>query len=89
MSNGLVRFAQDCAERAIKTVCQTAVALLGAGAINVLELDWVSLMSVSAGAGLVSVLTSIASRPIGGDPESASLVPVPVAEVEPYDPKHD
>lgn len=85
----LKRFAADTCERAVKTVAQTAVALLGAGAINVLELDWVSLCSVSAGAGLVSVLTSIASRPIGGDPESASLVPLPVAEVEPYDPKHD
>lgn len=70
---GLKQFAADTCERAVKTVAQTAVALLGAGAVNVLDLDWVTLASVSAGAGLVSVLTSIASRPVGSG-GTASLV---------------
>lgn len=59
------KFWQDAAERAIKTVAQTAVALLGTGAIGLLDVDWVQVASVSALAGIVSVLTSIGSDNIG------------------------
>lgn len=59
------RFWQATAERAVKTVAQTAVALLGTGAIGLLDVDWVQVVSVSALAGVVSVLTSIGSDNIG------------------------
>lgn len=59
------RFWQATAERAVKTVAQTAVALLGTGAIGLLDVDWVQVASVSALAGIVSVLTSIGSDNIG------------------------
>lgn len=59
------RFWQDAAERAVKTVAQTAVALLGTGAIGLLDVDWVQVVSVSALAGVVSLLTSIGSDNIG------------------------
>ena len=49
-------------ERAIKTVAQSAVAVLGSGSIGLFEIDWVSLASVSLGAGLLSVLTSVAFK---------------------------
>ena len=49
------------AERAVKTVAQTAAALIGAAAFDLLAYDWAPLVSVSLGAGLVSVLTSVAS----------------------------
>jgi hypothetical protein len=49
-------------ERAIKTVAQSAVAFLGTGTIGLFEIDWVSIASVSLGAGLLSVLTSIISK---------------------------
>ena len=49
--------------RAVRTAAQTAVALLGAGAVDVLALDWQALASVSAGAALVSLLTSLAGLP--------------------------
>jgi hypothetical protein len=61
------------AERAVKTVAQTAVALIGAQAFDVLSFDWQGLASVAVGAGIVSVLTSIASSEVG-DPEDPSLV---------------
>lgn len=47
--------------RAVRTAAQTAVALLGADTFDVLTVDWQSIASVSAGAAIVSVLTSIAT----------------------------
>lgn len=51
-------------ERAVKTFAQTALALLGAGALNVLTVDWAQAVGVSAGAALLSYLTSIVSAEI-------------------------
>ncbi len=59
-------------ERAVKTFCQTLVATLGAGAVNILEVPWLAAVSVAAGAALVSVLTSVASSGFGGT-DSPSL----------------
>jgi threonine dehydrogenase-like Zn-dependent dehydrogenase len=49
-------------ERAIKTVAQSAIAVLGTGSIGLFAIDWVSLASVSLGAGLLSILTSVAFK---------------------------
>lgn len=49
-------------ERAIKTVAQSALAFLGTGTIGLFEIDWTSLLSVSLGAGLLSILTSIITK---------------------------
>lgn len=65
-------FFVQTAERAIKTVAQTAAALLVGSGAGLLEVDWVSVLSVSALAGIVSVLTSIGSGYVGND--SPSLV---------------
>lgn len=67
------RFWRHAAERAVKTAAQTAVALVGAGAVDVLAVDWQQVGSVSAGAALVSVLTSVASAGASGD-DTPSLV---------------
>ena len=50
--------------RAIRTVCQTAVALIGTNAIGITEVNWVGVASGAALAGVVSLLTSL-----GGIPE--------------------
>lgn len=66
-----ISFWELAAERAIKTVAQTAVALIGAGTFDVLSFDWQALASVAVGAGVVSILSSIASANVGepkGDP---------------------
>lgn len=67
-------FIKETIERAVKTAAQTAVTLLGAGAIDVLTIDWQQVASVSAGAALLSVLTSLASKPIGPATDSPSVV---------------
>lgn len=47
-------------ERAVKTVAQTVVAVVGVAGTGLLSVDWVQTLSVAAAAGLASVLTSIA-----------------------------
>lgn len=47
-------------ERAVKTVAQTIVAVVGVAGTGLLSVDWVQTLSVAAAAGLASVLTSIA-----------------------------
>ena len=49
-------------ERSVKTVAQAALAFLGTGSMGLFTIDWVSLASVSLGAGLLSVLTSVISH---------------------------
>lgn len=49
-------------ERAIKTVAQAAIAYLGSGTVGLFEIDWTGMASVSLGAGLLSVLTSIVTK---------------------------
>ena len=48
-------------ERAIKTFAQAAIATLGAGSVGLFAIDWAALVSVSGGAALLSLLTSVVS----------------------------
>lgn len=48
--------------RAIKTIAQTAVAMIGTSVV-IADVDWVMVVSASALAGVLSLLTSIAGLP--------------------------
>lgn len=48
--------------RALKTVCQTAVALIGTTLV-ISDVDWVTVGSASVLAGILSLLTSVAGLP--------------------------
>ena len=48
--------------RAIKTVCQTAIATIGTSTVFQ-EVDWLMVCSTSLLAGILSLLTSIAGIP--------------------------
>lgn len=56
------KFWSYAGERAIKTVAQSALAFLGTGTVGLFTIDWYSLTSVSLGAGLLSILTSIVTK---------------------------
>jgi len=57
-----LEFLNYAGERAVKTVAQAAIAFLGSGSIGLFAIDWVSLASVSLGAGFLSLLTSVAFK---------------------------
>ena len=56
--------------RAIKTIAQTAIATIGTSAV-ISSVDWVMVLSASALAGILSLLTSVAGLPEleGGEEE--------------------
>lgn len=53
-------------ERAIKTGAQAAIATFGVGA-GLFDIDWEAALSMTGGAIVLSVLTSVASAGTGGD----------------------
>ena len=57
-----MKWFKAAAIRALKTFCQTAVSLITVGNM-VTELDWASIIGISATAALVSILTSVAGLP--------------------------
>ena len=54
--------------RAVKTVAQTAIATIGTSAV-ISDVDWAVVLSASAVAGVLSMLTSVAGLPEVGDAE--------------------
>lgn len=66
--------------RAIKTVCQTAVATIGT-AVVLSDVNWVMVVSASVLAGILSVLTSVAA----GLPEVESAAELTDEELEDED----
>ena len=66
--------------RALRTICQTAIATIGT-AIAITEVDWKYVLSASLLAGLLSVLTSIAT----GLPEVDYAEHVYMSKEEPKD----
>jgi tetrahydromethanopterin S-methyltransferase subunit C len=49
--------------RAVKTMAQSAVALIGTTTVSVTSLDWRQIIAVAITAGILSILTSVAGVP--------------------------
>lgn len=63
MSEQDILWVKAAGVRAIKTGAQTLASLIGTGAVGILALDWPQMLSVTATAMILSVLTSIAGLP--------------------------
>ena len=68
-----ITFWRSAGERSIRAAASAMLALLGTGMLNILQIDWLGLLSVGAGAALVSFLTSIAASEIG-DKGTTSMI---------------
>lgn len=62
------KWAKAAGIRAVKTVAQTATAMITIGQA-VMDVNWLNVLSVSAVAGVLSILTSIAGLPEVEDEE--------------------
>lgn len=62
MSDKTKKWIKAAGIRAVKTMAQTAVSLITVGNL-ITELDWVSIIGISATAGVVGMLTSVAGLP--------------------------
>lgn len=62
MSEQLKKWVRAALIRALKTVCQTAVATIGTAAV-LSSVDWKMVVSASLLAGVLSILTSVAGIP--------------------------
>jgi hypothetical protein len=62
MKKNFVKWLKAAGIRAVKTVAQTAVAMIPVG-ISINEVGWGAVIGTSLLAGLVSILTSVAGLP--------------------------
>lgn len=60
--NNIKKWLKAAIVRAIKTVAQTAVALIGVGTV-MSDIDWIMVGSASLLSGILSLLTSVAGIP--------------------------
>lgn len=67
-----INFWKAAGIRAIRTVCQTAVATIGTTAM-LTEVNWLAVASASLLAGILSILTSIATGLPESDDESLKI----------------
>lgn len=60
--------------RAVKTMAQAAIGVLGTGAIGLMQADWANVLSVALMGGVLSLLTSIAGLPEVDGGESLAAI---------------
>jgi hypothetical protein len=70
-------FWKSAIERAVRTFCQTLVAVAGASQFDWMSADWQTLVATSAVAAGLSVLTSVAGVNVG-DKGSTSVAVVEI-----------
>lgn len=68
MKTKFITWLKDVGVRTIKTMAETAVALIGTNTMGITEVDWVGVASACALSGVVTILVNIKAIP---DPKEA------------------
>lgn len=59
----IVKWVKAAGVRTIKTMAETAIAVIGTNAVGITDVDWVGVVSAAALSGVVTVLTCIKGLP--------------------------
>ena len=63
MSNRTIKWIKAAGIRALKTFCQGLATMIGAQQVNIISLDWPTMLGMAATMAVVSLLTSAAGIP--------------------------
>ena len=63
MKNNFLKWLKATGVRAVKTMSETALAIIGTNAIGVTEVNWVGVVSACALSGVITVLTCVKGLP--------------------------
>lgn len=63
MKNKFLKWAKATCVRSVKTIAETAIAIIGTNTIGVTEVDWTGVISACALSGVITVLTCIKGLP--------------------------
>lgn len=77
------QFWLDSTWRAFRTFCQTLASLLAGQAVNLLAAPWSSMLSISAGAALISLLQSIDRERVAITTATTAAPPEPAPAATP------
>ena len=58
-------FWRSTAERTIRTIAQSLLALIGTNVVAITDLDWPQMLMASATAGVITVLTCVVAANVG------------------------
>lgn len=63
MKENIVKWFEKVGVKVVKTMAETALSIIGTNTIGITEVDWLSLLSVCALSGVVTILFNIKSLP--------------------------
>ncbi|MEE1026882.1 MAG: holin [Acutalibacteraceae bacterium] len=63
MSNKTKKWLKATGIRTVKTMAETALAIIGTNAIGITDVDWLGVLSACALSGVITVLTCIKGLP--------------------------
>lgn len=61
--NNFVKWLKSVGIKTVKTMAETAIAVIGTNAIGITEVDWLGVLSAVALSGIVTILFNIKSIP--------------------------
>ncbi len=63
MKEDFIKWLKAAGIRAVKTVAETALAVIGTNTVGVTQVDWIGLLSACVLSGLITLLTCIKGLP--------------------------